>query len=81
MNQATLTTVIGAVTAALLAGSQVMTHDKINMVTDNTVPKSVVQVNQQRHDDEIAAIQGRVTLLEQLHVVDKGHMHQGEVIP
>ncbi len=78
MNQAQVTTLVGAITAALLAGSQMMTHSKIDEVSENTIPRSTLEVNQTRHDDEIDAIQARVALLEQLHVVDRGHEHEEE---
>lgn len=80
MNQATTTAIAGAITAAVLAGAQVLTHQKIDEVANTVVPKSEIEINQTRHDDEITAIGNRLDFLEQMHITDRFHdyTHPGE---
>ena len=83
MNQATITTAVGAMAAALLAASDVMLHDrvgdvhtKIDDVRETTVTKSRIELVQLGVLDELTAIKDRLKLLEQLHIVAQGHEHQ-----
>lgn len=76
MSQVNLTAIIGAIAAIVLAVVQGMqgtkiadnhtlTHDRIDDVVENTVPRDVIGINQQRHDDEISAISDEQAVQDQ----------------
>lgn len=85
MNQATITGIVGAITAALLTITQIMTHDKVEGISKSTMSNDELHATftptsdlERAFNAKFDELNAKYEAVIAIHPIGIGHTHQSQ---